>query len=233
MQHSLLLLKLEGDCLKSKSRCGPRLGISFQFATSKLALLHSSRMSAVAPPTRRELTIITLLLVFLLLVFRSHDQPSPSHISQGVNNSSDTNPSLSYNGARQALRTRLTWRTSPVPQTKVLAHVPGQSFLRMLAARLIFQISTGAFTGWSIFDRLYIFKGVVYIVTDEPSKFPNVSDIYSKGLFIENGEEEVASRLPTDEDITIISTRRAKQLFGTEAFIMDGVTVCCICILLI
>jgi hypothetical protein len=103
----------------------------------------------------------------------------------------------------------------------------------LLCCETNFQISIWAFTGWSIFDRLYIFKGVVYIVTDEPSKFPNVSDIYSKGLFIENGDEAVASRLPTDEDITIISTKRAKQLFGTEAFIMDGVTVRCICVLVV
>jgi hypothetical protein len=82
--------------------------------------------------------------------------------------------------------------------------------------------------GWSIFDKLYIFKGVVYIVSDEPSKVPNVTDIYSKGLFIENGEEAVASRLPNDEDIRIISTKQAKQLFGTGAQIIDGVTVRCI-----
>ena len=85
-------------------------------------------------------------------------------------------------------------------------------------------------TGWSIFDKLYIFKGIVYIVTDEPSKVPNVTDIYSKGLFIENGKEAILSRLPTDEDIRIISTKQAKQLFGTGATIMDGVTVRCISI---
>jgi hypothetical protein len=80
-------------------------------------------------------------------------------------------------------------------------------------------------TGWSIFDKLYIFKGVVYIVTDEPSTIPNVTDIYSKGLFIENGDAAVLSRLPTDEDIRIISTKQANKLFGSGAFIMDGVTV--------
>jgi len=96
----------------------------------------------------------------------------------------------------------LSWGTSPVPQTKILAHVPG----------------------CSIFDKLYIFKGIVYIVTNEPSKVPNITDIYSKGLFIENGKEAILSRLPTDEDIRIISTKQAKQLFGTGATIMDGVT---------
>jgi len=67
---------------------------------------------------------------------------------------------------------------------------------------------------------------VVYIVTNSPTKVPNVTTIYSKGFFIENGEEEVASRLPTDEDIRVISPTEAKTLFGTGAHILDGVTVC-------
>lgn len=49
--------------------------------------------------------------------------------------------------------------------------------------------------------------------------------MYSKGLFIENGKEAEASRLPTNEDIQVISTKEAKKLFGTGAQIMDGVSV--------
>ena len=65
----------------------------------------------------------------------------------------------------------------------------------------------------------------MYIVTDEPSTTPNITAMYSKGLFIENGKEAVAARLPTEEDIKIISPKQAKQLFGTRANLLDGVTV--------
>jgi hypothetical protein len=186
-------------------------------------------MSVVTPPTRRELVIVTLLLVFLLLVFRSNNQPfhpsQPSLVGSD-NNISAKAPSRSHSGAPQTLKTVLSWGTSPVPQTKILAHVPGQSLLCVLKGLLTTLL--WGFTGWSIFDKLYIFKGIVYIVTDEPSTVPNITDIYSKGLFIENGKEAIASRLPTDEDIKVISTKQAKQLFGTEALTMDGVTVRCI-----
>lgn len=64
------------------------------------------------------------------------------------------------------------------------------------------------------------------MVTDDLANTPNVTHMYSKGLFIENGKEAEALRLPTDDDIRIISPKEAKALFGTGAHIMDGVTVC-------
>jgi hypothetical protein len=67
----------------------------------------------------------------------------------------------------------------------------------------------------------------VYIVSDEPSQVPELRFVYSKGLFIKNGAVNEAARLPTDEDIKIISTKEAKKLFGTGAQIIDGVTVSC------
>ncbi|KAF9462986.1 hypothetical protein BDZ94DRAFT_1259819 [Collybia nuda] len=154
---------------------------------------------ASATPTRREVALVTLLLVFLLLVSPpSRDTTKTGHDT--IHNTSTTS------GIPHALHdiasTQITWGPFSVPQTKVLAHVPG----------------------WTIFDKLYVFKGVVYIVTDEPSKTPNVTSMYSKGLFIENGKEAETSRLPTDEDIQVISTKQAKKLFGTGAQVMDGVS---------
>jgi hypothetical protein len=49
--------------------------------------------------------------------------------------------------------------------------------------------------------------------------------MYSKGLPISEGKEAEDSRLPTAEDIQIISSKQAKTLFGTGAQIIDGVTV--------
>ena len=79
--------------------------------------------------------------------------------------------------------------------------------------------------GWTILDRLYIFKGVVYIVSDHPATIPDLSLIYSKGIDILPGKENEPLRLPTEEDIRLISPKQAKQLFGTGVEIIDGITV--------
>ncbi|RDB17977.1 hypothetical protein Hypma_000815 [Hypsizygus marmoreus] len=161
---------------------------------------------APATPTRREVVILALLLVLLLYVFRKGDEQHarhPASQSPALGNKTFVSPSeTTHSSDARVLEGRLSWGSSPVPQTKVLAHVPG----------------------WTIFDKLYIFKGIVYIVTNEPSRVPDISHMYSKGLFIQNGKEAEQSRLPTDEDIRVISTKEAKTLFGRGANRLDGVS---------
>jgi hypothetical protein len=62
-------------------------------------------------------------------------------------------------------------------------------------------------------------------VTSEPTKAPSIASIYSKGLFVENGEEAINSRLPTVEDIRVVTPEEAMTIFGTGANVLDGVTV--------
>jgi hypothetical protein len=83
----------------------------------------------------------------------------------------------------------------------------------------------GKLTGWTIFDRLYIFKGVVYIVSDSHSSIPDVQFIYSKGIRIQPGTKAEEERLPTDREIRVITTQEARRLFGTGAQLIDGTTV--------
>ena len=80
-------------------------------------------------------------------------------------------------------------------------------------------------TGWTIFDRLYIFKGVVYIVSDSHSTIPDVQFIYSKGIRIQPGTKAEEERLPTDREIRVITTQEARRLFGTGAQLIDGTNV--------
>jgi len=87
------------------------------------------------------------------------------------------------------------------------------------------KLNDDVVAGWTIFDRLYIYKGVVYIVADDASKVPDVQFIYSKALYIEEGAKAEEARLPTDEDIRVINTLEAKRLFGTGAQIIDGMNV--------
>ncbi|KNZ81312.1 hypothetical protein J132_02085 [Termitomyces sp. J132] len=160
---------------------------------------------APATPTRREILLVVVLYFSLRLLTHKSDTSvsNPLTTSTHATSSPSANDST-YHHISHYLDAHLTWGSSPVPQTRVLSHAPG----------------------WTVFDKLYVLKGVVYIVSDEPSKVPNVTHMYSKGLFIENGKEAVASRLPTDEDIRVISTKEAKVLFGTGAHLLDGVNVC-------
>jgi hypothetical protein len=74
-------------------------------------------------------------------------------------------------------------------------------------------------------DQLYIFKGVIFIVTDTPSTIPDLSFICSKGIFVLPGRENELLRLPTEENIRIISPEQAKQLFRSGIETIDGITV--------
>ncbi|KAJ7457674.1 hypothetical protein B0H11DRAFT_2063041 [Mycena galericulata] len=149
----------------------------------------------LSPPTKREVLLVCLLLSGLFLVF------VPKNANQFVSVPAPV-PSPQRHQEVHTGSGILTWDASRVPQTKIIAHVPG----------------------WSIIDRLYIYKGVVFIVSDEPHRIPDVTAIYSKGVDIEIGEEAERSRLPDDNDIRIISTAEARALFGTGAQLLDGVT---------
>ncbi|KAF8349216.1 hypothetical protein F5887DRAFT_1233451 [Amanita rubescens] len=160
-------------------------------------------MATSAGPTLREVILVALLLVLLLLFDSSRhisDPPVPNFGHPSV--ADNTSLATSLQQRPKPLRTRLTWAASKPPDTNIVAHAPG----------------------WTIFDKLYVYKGVVYIVSDQPSEVPDLRFVYSKGLFIKNGAENEAARLPTDEDIKVISTKEAKKLFGTGAQIIDGVT---------
>ncbi|KAF9454843.1 hypothetical protein P691DRAFT_716768 [Macrolepiota fuliginosa MF-IS2] len=149
-------------------------------------------------PTRREFILVFFLLVALL--FLNHGQPPrhPIFTKDSLSNSSHT----LQTELPTRIQTRLSWGKDSVPQTKLVAHVPG----------------------WTVFDRLYILNGIVYIVADDLTSLPDVSFVLSKGIFIEPGQEAEETRLPTDNDIRIISTEEARKLFGTGASIIDGVT---------
>jgi len=172
---------------------------------------------ATAAPTKREILIVTVLLVSFLLFsnfkYSAYDLLAATRTAPGFSQNAGAGPSEGTNKDRpvlsimsephQPFATKLTWGGASVPETKITAHVPG----------------------WTILDRMYILNGVVYIVSDAPATIPDVQFIYSKGLDIENGRAKEAARLPTDEDIRVISTREAGRLFGTGAQVIDGVNL--------
>ena len=80
-------------------------------------------------------------------------------------------------------------------------------------------------SGWTIFDRLYVHQGTVYIVTDDPESVPPLHEITSAGHPILKGPEEAQHRIPTDKHIQVISPEDADQKFRKTALWLEGVTV--------
>ncbi|KAI0249221.1 hypothetical protein BJV78DRAFT_1284120 [Lactifluus subvellereus] len=157
-----------------------------------------------APPTRRELLIVLLLFVTLVSFFsgkishKDFSHPDLSAVWDNLTPSSEpfvAIPPLPSNS-------RLSWESSKVPRTRIIAHAPG----------------------WTIYDKMYIFKGTIYLVSDEPDTFPDRKHMISSGKEVSNDPEKVAARMPTDKDMRIISTAQAKKLFGTGANRVQGVT---------
>ncbi|TFK40715.1 hypothetical protein BDQ12DRAFT_627360 [Crucibulum laeve] len=156
-------------------------------------------------PTRREFAIVSILLAFLLFFNTKTNKPSSLPLTNTP--FSHTNVTLRPQNDLQVaeprvLDTQLTWGTEQVPETKILAHVPG----------------------WTIFDRLYIRKGVIYVVTDDPTLYPDAQFMFSKPMWVLATPEEAKKRVPTDKDVRIISTKEAHKMFGTSATVVDGVT---------
>ncbi|KAG8960184.1 hypothetical protein FRC03_006977, partial [Tulasnella sp. 419] len=89
-----------------------------------------------------------------------------------------------------------------MPQTSIVKHSPG----------------------FTIFDKLFMMNGVVYIVSDKPEDVPAIRLMTSSGYPVFNPPEEVAKREPTSQDMRVISSEEASALFGTSATRVDGVS---------
>ncbi|KAG9012961.1 hypothetical protein FRB90_006367 [Tulasnella sp. 427] len=101
-------------------------------------------------------------------------------------------------------RTRL-WlgsNTSAVPATKIHRHVPG----------------------WTLMDNVYVLRGILYIVSDDPrqSRIPHIPDMISSGKPIRKEPGDEQRRIPTDQNMQIIDSRRALQLFGSSVKHIEG-----------
>lgn len=185
--------------------------------------LTTQRSMAPAPPTRREVFIVAILLA--ILTFFSNREPLPSlevALPEQVTLSSSTEPHHLESHKPRPIDSMVTWGPSHPPDTTIIAHVPGPSLsISLQVCRL-----TVLATGWTLFEQLYVFKGTIYIVSDNPSSVPDLQFISSKGAPISEGKQAEESRLPTPNDIQIIGTKRAKQLFGGKgAQVIEGFSV--------
>ncbi|KAG8981615.1 hypothetical protein FRB94_006688 [Tulasnella sp. JGI-2019a] len=156
-----------------------------------------------------------ILTLFVLgVVFVTHEQytkrkhtttETAVHANVGTPSSSAASESRpkSVTALPNVSENRLHWKHGQIPQTNLLVHT----------------------TGWSVLDNLYTMNGTLYIVTDEPEKFPPIREMISSGYHMKNEAIEVQRREPTDKDMVIIGTRHAETLFGqTSATRIVGVS---------
>ncbi|KAL5537168.1 hypothetical protein ACEPAF_991 [Sanghuangporus sanghuang] len=149
-------------------------------------------------PTRRELALLVLLCIALLCLVPSRyvSDSASSYLSKAgvVNELGLSAGDVEKDGSASGVsfpELRLTWKDA-IPETEMLHHSPG----------------------WTIFDRLYIYNGTIYIVTSSPESIPELMYITSSGYDMHNGREEVLKRRPTDKDIRVISPSEAQHLFS-------------------
>ena len=166
--------------------------------------------SLSASPTAREIVLLLILLIFLLVTTNNLTSSLESNQLSNypfLQPSSKTHRNSTYGNDTmepKGFKTVLSWKElEKVPDTVVVAHVPG----------------------WTILDRLYALNGTLYVVTDDPASVPDRNFVISNALRIANGPIEAAKRIPTDKELRIISTVDAKTLFGSGADVLDGVTV--------
>jgi len=182
---------------------------------------------APAPPTGRELLIVAILLAVLVfpLVYESSLVPPFSQVikSAETTNTAHTSSLLPLNTDKhEPLGAVMAWGSSAPPETTVVAHVPGE----LPPCLILFSQNYQPNAGWTLFEKLYIYRGIVYIVSDHPSSIPDVRFILSKGIPILLGVEEEEGRLPSKNEIKVITSQESKKLFGgTSAQVIDGFSV--------
>ncbi|KAI5120259.1 hypothetical protein M0805_004595 [Coniferiporia weirii] len=155
------------------------------------------KAASTLAPTRRELVLLTSLLAFLLFFTQSDYLSSSVKVSNVIDGVADSTRHDAENGlviTNKYPEPRLTW-TDVVPETKMLHHTPG----------------------WTIFDKLYVFDGTIYVVTPTPESIPERKLITSSGYEIFNEPEEILKRLPSDKDIRVVTPAEAQRIFNTHA----------------
>ncbi|KAF9267597.1 hypothetical protein L218DRAFT_978133 [Marasmius fiardii PR-910] len=138
----------------------------------------------MSAPTLRELLLLILTLYSLAHFYSFASHPSGHSIDAFSSSTNHHTPQKQLVEPRP-LDTRLSWESSEsIPQTQTISHTPG----------------------WTMLDKLYLLRGVVYVVTDNPSKVPDPFIMYHKGTKLVPDPEAPKNRYPTDKDMRIINS---------------------------
>ncbi|WVW80851.1 hypothetical protein I302_102841 [Kwoniella bestiolae CBS 10118] len=78
--------------------------------------------------------------------------------------------------------------------------------------------------GWTVMERLYIYNGSFYAVTDDPTQWPELRMMTSTGLPANSDPGNSQAREPKGDEIIFISPFEAMKLWGPRVWKMDGMT---------
>lgn len=78
--------------------------------------------------------------------------------------------------------------------------------------------------GWTIFERLYIYNGSFYVVTEDKGEYPELRLMTSTGLPANNEPGNEGAREPVGNEILYIAPTDAAKLWGPRVYRMDGMT---------
>ncbi len=143
-------------------------------------------------PTPREILLL-ILLFGCLLFFTANLQRRPGHVSDLirspyiVEDEVTAKPlTLETQYTLQTLNAPLSWGTGPVPETKIIAHVPGESYFRLVRA-----------CGWtwlSLDTRNRRIRTIVFGPIQSPS-FPPFCPFIFAACLLRPAPERVGRRL--------------------------------------
>jgi hypothetical protein len=168
--------------------------------------------------TTRQLRVCLVILGIFLFVYYATPPSCKRSALRELFASQGAPPSTGSKLAPNTHPLRVHWGNEPVPETVVLLHkIPGQHLIMKFVRRLIRWHPSG----WTVFKNLYIFSETIYIVTSQPETLPPTRFMISNGLDL---NLSVANE-PTNKTLSIISPKEAKQLFGTSAGLLDGLSV--------
>lgn len=78
--------------------------------------------------------------------------------------------------------------------------------------------------GWTMFERLYLYNGTLYAVTEEPELYPEMRMMTSTGLPASSEPGNEQAREPTGNELKLITSREAHELWDDRIWRMDGMT---------
>lgn len=136
--------------------------------------------------------------------------PYDEHIDG--NKHDNNNPAFGEGDEPSSTAVTLVDVTTTIPETELVGHAPG----------------------WTIFKNLYMSNGTFYVVSDKPrSEFPELLYILSVPIPALNTPENIQARLPTDQEMSFISTKDAEWRWGAvkpgdknRVWPITGNTVC-------
>ncbi|ORX41015.1 hypothetical protein BD324DRAFT_640712 [Kockovaella imperatae] len=78
--------------------------------------------------------------------------------------------------------------------------------------------------GWTLVDKLYLYNGSFYVVTDDREQWPELRLMTSTGLPANGDPGNEEAREPKGNEILFITPAHAAKLWGHRVYQMDGTT---------